>query len=94
MICPPLLTVAKGMLLAGVAWAHYGLRKAALEAAVTLSAQACALVSEVEQAPARALGALGARLYRLQHGGVMPVAPQEWRRIWQAYHARRRPRAA
>jgi hypothetical protein len=79
---------------AGVAWTHYGLRKAALEAAVTLGAPARALVREIEQAPAGTLGALGARLYRLQHGGAVAIAAVEWRRVWQAYHARRRRRAA
>jgi hypothetical protein len=79
---------------AGVAWTHYTLRKAALEAAITLGAPAQALVGEVERATARALPALGARLYRLQHGGEAGVRPEEWRRIWHAYHARRRARAA
>jgi len=39
---------------------------------------------------APALGALGAWLYRLQHsdtGAVVSAA--EWRRVWQAYHARK-----
>jgi len=66
---------------AGVAWTRYALRKAALEAAVTLGAPARALVNEVEDAPARALGALGARLYRLQHGGAVAVAAVEWRKV-------------
>ena len=47
---------------AGVAWSHYRLRKLALDAAVALGAPALALVAEVEQAPARVLPRLGARL--------------------------------
>jgi hypothetical protein len=79
---------------AGVAWTRYRLRKAALEAAVTLGAPARALVREIEQASAGALGVLGARLYRLQHGGAVALAAAEWGRVWQAYQARRRRRAA
>jgi hypothetical protein len=78
---------------AGVTWSHYKLRKAALEAAVTLGAPARALVAQVECVSARALPALGARLYRVQHSGN-DVSPEEWRRIWQAYHTRRASRAA
>jgi hypothetical protein len=80
---------------AGVAWSHYGLRRAALEAAVALGAAARALVVEVERAPASALLRLGARLYRLQHGrGAAVVTAAEWRRIWQAYRARKAALAA
>jgi hypothetical protein len=80
---------------AGVAWSHYQLRKAALEAAVTLRAQARALVAEIEQAPARALGAVGARLYRLQHSDAgAAVSAVEWRRVWQAYRTRKAALAA
>ena len=79
---------------AGVAWTRYALRKAALEAAVSLGTPARALVREIEQAPARALAALGARLYRLQHGGAVAIAAVEWRKVWQVYHSRRSPRAA
>jgi len=43
---------------AGVAWTHYGLRKVALEAAVTMGATARAIMREVEATPAGALGAL------------------------------------
>jgi hypothetical protein len=80
---------------AGVAWSHYRLRKAALEAAVALGAPARALVAEVERAPAPALPRLGARLYRLQHGrGAAAVTAQEWRQIWSAYRARKAALAA
>ncbi len=80
---------------AGVAWSHYRLRKAALEAAVALGAPARALIVEVEQAPARALPRLGARFYRLQHGrAAAAISAVEWRRIWQAYRARKAALAA
>ena len=80
---------------AGVAWSHYRLRKAALEAAVALGAPARALVAEVERAPAPALPRLGARLYRLQHRrAVAAVTAAEWGRIWQAYRARKAALAA
>ena len=79
---------------AGVAWSHYRLRKSAFEAAVALGAPALALVAEVEQAPARVLPRLGARLYRLQHGRGAAITPVEWRRVWQAYHARKAALAA
>jgi hypothetical protein len=79
---------------AGVAWSHYQLRKATLEAAIILGPTALALVGEVERAPVRALPALGARLYRLQHAGNAHVRAEEWRRVWQAYRTRRGPRAA
>jgi hypothetical protein len=77
---------------AGVAWTHYQLRKAALEAAVTLGPAARALVARIEVAPARALPRLGAELYRTQRAGAA-ITPAEWRRVWRAYRARR-PRAA
>ena len=79
---------------AGVAWTHYALRKAALEAAITLGAAPRALMSAIAAAGPRELAALGARLYRLQHAGEPSIRPEEWRRIWRAYHARRAPRAA
>jgi len=80
---------------AGVAWSHYRLCKAALEAAVALGAPARALVAEVERAPAPALPRLGARLYRLQHRrAVAAVTAAEWGRIWQAYRARKAALAA
>ncbi len=79
---------------AGAAWSRYQLRKAALEAAITLGAAARSLIVEVERASERELPRVGARLYRLQRGGAAAIAPAEWRRIWQAYAARRRSRAA
>jgi hypothetical protein len=79
---------------AGVAWSHYQLRKAELEAAVVLAPAARALVARVNAAPASALARLGARLYRLQRSGAVPLSGPEWRRVWRAYQARRRPAAA
>jgi hypothetical protein len=80
---------------AGVAWSHYQLPKEALEAAVVLGAAACAFIAEVEQAPARALSALGTRLYRWQRSTAgAAVTTVEWRRVWQAYHARKLALAA
>ncbi len=79
---------------AGVAWSHYRLRRAALEAALRLSAEARSLLAEVERARDRELPRVGAKLYRLQRHGTTAIATAEWRRIWQAYAARRRPRAA
>ncbi len=61
---------------------------------MTLGDPARALISEIERAPSRRLGCLGARLYRLQHAGATAVTAPEWRRIWSVYHARRRTRAA
>jgi hypothetical protein len=78
---------------AGVAWTHYTLRKAALEAAVTLGRSARTLVDQIERAGVSGLPALGARLYRVPHGGN-DVSADEWRRIWHAYHTRRASRAA
>src|SRR5206468_3809617 len=37
------------------------------------------------------LGALGERLYRIQHTHAVSVSTTEWRRIWAAYRARRSP---
>jgi hypothetical protein len=74
---------------AGVAWSHYHLRKQALETQVVLGRPARALLAAVEQASPKALGRVGARLYRTQHTGARTVTAPEWRRIWQAYHARR-----
>ena len=62
---------------------------------MALGAPARALVAAIEGAPVRALPRLGARLYRLQHGGAaVAVTAVEWRQVWQAYAARRRSRAA
>ncbi len=79
---------------AGVAWSHYRVRMQALEAAIALGASARALVARVERAGERALPGLGARLYRLQHACALSITASEWRRIWRAYHARRRARVA
>jgi hypothetical protein len=83
---------------AGVAWTHYQLRKTRLESELTLCPSALSLLAEVEEADSRSLPYLGARLYRLQHNGASvpggrPSAA-EWRRIWQAYRARRPLRPA
>ena len=75
---------------AGVAWTRYRLRRAGLEAALTLRAEARSLIAEVEHASERELPRLGTRLYRLHHGGVAAaITPVEWRRVWQAYQARK-----
>ena len=79
---------------AGVAWTHYRLRKAALEVAVTLRASAQRLLAAVEHASERELPRVGAKLYRLQRAGTTTITAPEWRRVWQAYGARRRLRVA
>jgi hypothetical protein len=79
---------------AGVAWSHYRLRKQALEAAVALRQPARVLLAEVQHASRRFLPRLGACLYRVQRTTAIPVSAPEWRRIWQAYQARRLGRPA
>jgi hypothetical protein len=79
---------------AGVAWSHYRLRKQALETAVALGQPARALIAEIEHASARFLPRLGACLYRVQRAVELPVTGAEWRRIWQAYQARKVARLA
>jgi hypothetical protein len=79
---------------AGVAWSHYHLRKQALEAAVTLRQPARLLLAEVEHANRRFLPRLGACLYRVQRTTAIPISAPEWRRIWQAYQARKLGRPA
>jgi hypothetical protein len=74
---------------AGVAWSHYHVRKQVLEAAVTLRQPARVLLAEVEHANRRFLPRLGACLYRVQRTTAIPVSAPEWRRIWQAYQARK-----
>jgi len=59
-----------------------------------VQAPARSLMAEVERANERELPRLGARLYCLQRGGMSAIATAEWRRIWRAYAARRRSRAA
>jgi hypothetical protein len=54
-----------------------------------LGAPARALVHEIERASSGALAALGARLYRWEHGGAVALTAMEWRRVWQAYQARK-----
>ncbi len=79
---------------AGVAWTRYRLRRAAFEAALTLGAAARGLIAEVQRASERELPRVGARLYRVQRLGAGAITAPEWRRIWQAYAARRRSRVA
>jgi hypothetical protein len=80
---------------AGVAWTRYRIRKAALEAAVPLSATAHQLLVTIERTDTWALPRLGAALYRRQHAAGAPgPTPGEWRRIWAAYRARRPARPA
>jgi hypothetical protein len=79
---------------ASVAWSHFQLRRAALEAAITLGAEALGLLAQVEHASERELPRVGARLYRVQHAGGVTIGAAEWRRIWSAYGARRRARVA
>jgi hypothetical protein len=74
---------------ASVAWSHYHLRKQALEAGVTLRQPARVLLAEVEHASPSFLPRLGACLYRVQRTPAIPVSDPEWRRIWQAYRARK-----
>jgi len=78
---------------AGVAWTHYRLRQAALDAATPLGPAARGLLTEIESADLRALPRLGAALYRRQHapadGDAGAITGIEWRRLWQAYRARR-----
>jgi hypothetical protein len=62
---------------AGVAWARYRLRTAALEAALTLGAAARSLMAEVEAASERELPRVGVRLYRLQSSGSTVIAAAE-----------------
>jgi hypothetical protein len=78
---------------AGVAWTHYQLRKAALEAAVTLGAAARALVARIAAAPVRALPCLGAELYRIQRAGAA-ITPAEWQRVWPGLPGGLAPRRA
>jgi hypothetical protein len=82
---------------AGVAWAHYRLRAAALEQAVPLGPAASALLARITRTPPARLPWLGAVLYRQQRASVkVPGAPAatEWRRLWAAYRARRPARSA
>ena len=81
---------------AGVAWSHYQLRKAALEAAVMLGAPArSAHRPRSSGASERELPRAGrAALPAAARQGSAAIATAEWRRIWQAYQraAGRAPR--
>jgi hypothetical protein len=83
---------------AGVAWTHYRLRQAALDAAAPLGPAACHLLAAIKTADLRALPRLGAALYRRQHAPVnangAAITTPEWRRLWGAYQARRPARPA
>jgi hypothetical protein len=79
---------------AGVAWSHYRLRRDTLEGAVVLGQPARALIAEVEHASARFLPRLGACLYRVQRTTDLAITALEWRRVWQAYQARKAALAA
>ena len=59
------------------------------DSAVQPLTAARAILAAVEHASPRALGRVGATLYRTQHAGAASVTAPEWRRIWQAYQARR-----
>ncbi len=74
---------------AGVAWSHYYVRKAKLEAGLTLGHLASALLRDVHEAEARVLPRFGAWLYHRQRVKGSTLSSPEWRRIWQAYKARR-----
>jgi hypothetical protein len=80
---------------AGVAWTHYQIRKARLEAGTPLGPAARQLLAEIEAADARALPRLGAALYRRQHAPAgAAISAAEWGRLWAAYRARRPARSA
>ncbi|MEK7446941.1 MAG: hypothetical protein AABZ70_18995, partial [candidate division NC10 bacterium] len=59
------------------------------ESALPLGQPARTILGEVEQASRRFLPRLGGCLYRVQRIPTIPVSGPEWRRIWQAYQARR-----
>ncbi len=79
---------------AGVAWSHYHIRKAKLEIGLRLGLLASALVCDVNEADRRVLPRFGAWLYRRQRVKGSALSSPEWRRIWQAYQARRLARPA
>src|SRR5207249_2152994 len=83
---------------AGVAWTHYHLRKARLEAAVPLGPVTRELLAGIEGAAPHALPRLGAALYRRQHApahaAAAAISAAEWRQLWAAYRARRPARPA
>lgn len=79
---------------AGVAWSHYQIRKAKLEAGLTLGPLAHAVLRDVHEAAARVLPRFGAWLYHRQRVKGSTLSSPEWRRIWQAYQVRRIARPA
>ncbi len=79
---------------AGVAWSHYQIRKAKLEAGLTLCPLARALVRDVNEADSHVLPRFGAWLYRRQRVKGTALSSPEWRRIWHAYQARKLARPA
>ncbi|MFQ5946432.1 MAG: hypothetical protein ACE5NC_09335 [Anaerolineae bacterium] len=79
---------------AGVAWSHYQIRKAKLDAALKPSWLATALFRDVNEADRHVLSRFGAWLYRRQRAKGSMLSAPEWRRIWQAYHARKVARPA
>ncbi len=79
---------------AGVAWSHYQIRKAKLEAGLTLGHLASAVLHDVEQADVRGFPRFGAWLYHRQRAKGSTLSAPEWRRIWQAYQARKVARPA
>ncbi|MFQ5830738.1 MAG: hypothetical protein ACE5JD_16520 [Candidatus Methylomirabilia bacterium] len=79
---------------AGVAWSHYQIRKAKLEAALKPSSLATALFRDVNEADRRVLPRFGAWLYRRQRAKGFMLSAPEWRRIWRAYQVRKIARPA
>ncbi|MBI4560670.1 MAG: hypothetical protein HY724_01395, partial [Candidatus Rokubacteria bacterium] len=79
---------------AGVAWSHYQIRKAKVEAGLALGLLASAVLQDVHGADARLLPRFGAWLYRRQRVKGSALSSPEWRRIWRAYQARRAAWAA
>ncbi|MBI4610868.1 MAG: DNA-processing protein DprA [Candidatus Rokubacteria bacterium] len=74
---------------AGVAWSHYQIRKAKLEAGLRLGLLASAVLLDVNEAHPRVLRRYAAWLYHRQRAKGSTLCAPEWRRIWQAYQARR-----
>lgn len=74
-----------------VFWTNYTLQKARLEDEVRLGATARALINRIHKA--KNLPALGAKLYKIQHGEIHvrdPPSSDEWRKIWAEYQHRKR----
>ena len=71
-----------------VFWTNYTMRRERLESQVTLGATARALIKQIQKAKSPVLPALGARLYKIQHGGIRIIEPpsdDEWRKVWSMY---------